>query len=73
VLNEIGASVKEAQHRAGHASPTTTLNIYAGRATTKTDEAVARQLDDLITPVKVELHTFAHNGKDLPVGRSFEQ
>jgi len=27
VLNEIGAPVKEAQHRAGHASPSTTINI----------------------------------------------
>lgn len=67
VLNEIGASVKEAQHRAGHASPSTTINIYAGMATNKMDEVVASKLDELITPVKIELHTFAHDAKDLPM------
>ena len=35
VLNEIGAPVREAQHRAGHASPSTTINIYCGTATLK--------------------------------------
>lgn len=64
ILNELGASVKEAQHRAGHASPSTTINIYAGMTTTRTDERVARELDELITPVRFtisptaqELHT----------------
>lgn len=70
VLNEIGAPVKEAQHRAGHASPSTTINIYAGMATTRTDEMVARSLDDLITPVKLQLHTTAHDGKSLPVRKA---
>jgi integrase len=73
VLNEIGAPVKEAQHRAGHASPSTTINIYAGMATTKTDEMVARKLDELITPVKIELHTFAHDAKGLPDERHLDQ
>ncbi len=56
VLNEIGAPVKEAQQRAGHASPSTTINIYAGQATSKLDDMVAKSLDELITPVKIELH-----------------
>jgi len=30
VLNEIGAPVKEAQQRAGHASPSTTINSTRG-------------------------------------------
>lgn len=55
VLNEIGAPVKEAQRRAGHASPTTTINIYGGEATMKLDEMVAHSLDELVTPMKVDL------------------
>lgn len=55
VLNEIGAPVKEAQRRAGHSSPTTTINIYGGEASMKLDEMVAQSLDDIVTPVKVEL------------------
>lgn len=57
VLNEIGAPVKEAQRRAGHASPSTTINIYGGEATMKMDELVAQSLDDLITPIQVKIPT----------------
>lgn len=55
VLNEIGAPVKEAQRRAGHASPSTTMNIYGGEATMKLDEVVAQSLDDLVTPIQVKI------------------
>ena len=55
VLNEIGAPIKEAQRRAGHASPTTTINIYGGEATMKLDEMVAQQLDDLVTPIQLDV------------------
>lgn len=66
VLNEIGAPVREAQHRAGHASPTTTLNIYCGSTTTKMDETIAQKLDDLVTPIQFELHPVAPKQMDLP-------
>jgi Site-specific recombinase XerD len=56
VLNEIGAPIKEAQKRAGHASPTTTINIYGGETTSKLDEIVAQGMDELVTPMKIELH-----------------
>lgn len=73
VLNELGAPVREAQHRAGHASPSTTINIYCGTATTKADEEVAQSLDALITPVRVELHPIAPKEKSLPYGRPPDQ
>jgi hypothetical protein len=38
VLNDIGAPIKEAQRRAGHASPSTTINLYGGEATNKMDD-----------------------------------
>jgi integrase len=66
VLNEIGAPVKEAQQRAGHASPSTTINIYGGQATSKMDDMVAKSLDELITPVKIELHRNCTEEKSLP-------
>jgi integrase len=56
ILNDIGAPIKEAQHRAGHASPSTTIKIYGGETTSKLDEVVARNLDELITPVSFKLH-----------------
>ena len=56
ILNDIGAPIKEAQHRAGHASPSTTINIYGGETTSKLDEVVARNLDELVTPVRFKLH-----------------
>ena len=56
ILNEIGAPIKEAQKRAGHASPTTTINIYGGETTSKLDKIVAQSMDELVTPVKLELH-----------------
>jgi integrase len=55
VLNDIGAPIKEAQRRAGHASPTTTINLYGGEATNKMDDMVAQSLDELITPLQIEL------------------
>lgn len=56
LLNDVGTPVKEAQQRAGHASPSTTINIYGGQATSKMDEMVAKNLDELVIPVKVDLH-----------------
>jgi len=56
ILNDIGAPIKEEQHRAGHASPKTTINIYGGETTSKLDEVVARNLDELVTPVSFKLH-----------------
>jgi integrase len=56
ILNEIGAPIKAAQQRAGHASPTTTINIYGGDATKKLDEYVAQSLDEIVIPVKIDLH-----------------
>jgi len=56
LLNDVGVPIKEAQRRAGHASPTTTLSIYGGEVTSKLDAIAAQQLDDLITPVRVDLH-----------------
>ncbi|NLF50091.1 MAG: site-specific integrase [Leptolinea sp.] len=56
ILNEIGAPVKAAQQRAGHASPSTTINIYGGEITMKLDEFVAQSLDEIVTPVEIELH-----------------
>jgi integrase len=56
ILNDIGAPIKEAQHRAGHASPSTTINIYGGETTSKLDQVVAQSLDELITPVSFKLH-----------------
>lgn len=55
LLNEVGVPIKEAQHRAGHASPSTTINIYGGETTSRMDEIAAQGLDDLITPVALQL------------------
>jgi hypothetical protein len=52
VLNEIGVPVKEIQHRAGHATTSTTINMYGGESTSKLDEMVAQSLDELIIPVR---------------------
>jgi len=56
LLNEVGVAVKVAQTRAGHTRPSTTLDIYAGDISTRLDEEAAQQLDELITPIKIELH-----------------
>ncbi|MEM5775335.1 MAG: tyrosine-type recombinase/integrase, partial [Anaerolineaceae bacterium] len=56
VLNEVKAPIKEAQRRAGHTRPSTTMDIYGGEASSKLDQIVAQGLDDLITPIEVELH-----------------
>ena len=53
LLNEVGAPIKEAQHRAGHTRPSTTMDIYGGEVSSKLDSAMAEGLDELITPVKV--------------------
>lgn len=53
LLNEVGAPIKEAQHRAGHTSPSTTIDSYGGEVSSKLDSAVAEGLDELITPVQV--------------------
>lgn len=55
VLNEIGAPIKEAQKRAGHTRPSTTIDIYGGEVCSQLDEVVAQNLDDLVTPIKVDL------------------
>ena len=51
LLNEVGAPIKEAQHRAGHTRPSTTMDIYGGEVSSKLDSAMAEGLDELITPV----------------------
>lgn len=56
LLNEVGVAVKVAQTRAGHTRPSTTLDIYAGDISSKLDEEAAQQLDELITPIKIDLH-----------------
>lgn len=53
-------------HKMGHASPSTTINIYGGEMTSKMGEIAAQALDDLITPVSVPLHQRKrayHHGK----------
>jgi integrase len=55
LLNEVGAPVKEAQRRAGHTRPSTTMDIYGGEVTSKMDEVVAQGLDDLISPIPVDM------------------
>jgi hypothetical protein len=55
LLNEMGAPIKEAQHRAGHSRPSTTMDIYAGEINSKMDSVMAEGLDNLITPVQVKL------------------
>ncbi len=66
LLNEVGVPIKEAQRRAGHASPSTTINIYGGETTSKMDEIAAQSLDDLITPMAVELHPNCTKKESLP-------
>ena len=53
LLNEVGAPIKEAQHRAGHTRPSTTMDLYVGEVSSKLDSAMAEGLDELITPVQV--------------------
>ena len=55
LLNEMGAPIKEAQHRAGHSRPSTTMDIYAGEINSKMDSQMADGLDNLITPVPVKI------------------
>jgi integrase len=55
LLNEVGAPIKEAQHRAGHTRPSTTMDIYGDKVSSKLDSAMTEGLDDLITPVKVTI------------------
>jgi integrase len=56
LLNEVGVPIKEAQRRAGYASPSTTININGGGTTSKLDEVAAQSLDDSITPLAIQLH-----------------
>ncbi len=73
ILNDIGAPIKEAQHRAGHASPSTTINIYGGETTSKLDEMVARNLDELVTPVSFNCTQIAPKKKAYPKDRLSNQ
>jgi integrase len=66
LLNDVGVPIKEAQKRAGHASPSTTINIYGGETTSKMDEIAAQSLDDLITPVAIQLHPNCTKKESLP-------
>lgn len=56
ILNELGAPIKEAQKRAGHTNPSTTIGIYGGETASSLDVLIAQKLDELITPVEIELH-----------------
>jgi integrase len=56
LLNEVCAPIKEAQHRAGHTRPSTTMDIYGGEVSSKLDSAMAEGLDELITPVKITIN-----------------
>ena len=55
VLNELQAPIREAQHRAGHSRPSTTIDIYGGDVSSKADEIVARGMDELITPIQIDI------------------
>ena len=57
LLNEMNAPIKEAQHRAGHSRPSTTMDIYAGEINSKIDSVMAEGLDNLITPIQVKLES----------------
>jgi integrase len=66
LMNEIGAPIKEVQRRAGHTSPITTISIYGGDTTSKQEESDAQKLDELITPVRIELHQNCTKEESLP-------
>ncbi len=55
-MNEIGIPIKVAQSRSGFTRPSTIIDIYAGDISSKLDEEAAQQLDELITPIKIDLH-----------------
>lgn len=65
LLNELGVPLKAAQTRAGHASPTTTMTIYVGEPTSELDISIAQNMDNLVTPVKLELHPTCTKEKSL--------
>jgi len=57
LLNEIGVPIKVAQSRSGHTRPSTTIDIYGGDISNKMDRSAAQQLDELITPIAIKLHS----------------
>ena len=66
LLNEVGVPIKDTQRRAGHASPSMTINNYGGETTSKMEKISAQSLDDLITPAAVELHPNCTKKESLP-------
>lgn len=56
LLNEVGVPIKEAQRRAGHTRPSTTMDIYGGDVSSQMDENAAQSLDEIITPIKLDLN-----------------
>jgi integrase len=53
-LMEMGTPVNTVQRRGGHAKPSTTVDIY-GHATARSQEEAAEKIEELITPIPVEL------------------
>ncbi len=53
-LMEMGTPVNTVQRRGGHAKPSTTIDIY-GHATARSQEVAAEKIEELITPIPVEL------------------
>ena len=49
----------------GHAKPSTTMDIY-GHLINEMQEEAARIMDELVTPIQVELRETSKN--DLPIG-----
>lgn len=59
-LNELEAPIKEAQHRAGHSRPSTTIDIYGGEVSSKLDEKVVKKENPFYPRLylsKVDLYT----------------
>jgi len=53
-LMEMGTPVNTVQRRGGHAKPSTTIDIY-GHATARSQEIAAEKIEELITPIPIEL------------------
>jgi integrase len=53
-LLDMGLPVNTVQGRAGHAKPSTTVNIY-GHATARLQTEAAEKIEELITPVQIKL------------------
>jgi hypothetical protein len=64
------SGLMHAASKARTVRPSTTINIYYDTATSNTEEMVAGSLDELVTPVSLQLHTPAHDAKSLPVRKA---